>query len=383
MVSSDWLSTIFEREFGEKPFCFRSPGRINLIGEHTDYNDGFVLPSGVDLFCHLAIKESNSRESTFISIDLGEKVVYEAGQVFEPRNFWANYILGVKDALEKRGLVVPPFNIIVRSDVPIGAGLSSSAALESVVAFGLNTIFSLGLDKMELTRVAKAAENDFIGLQCGIMDMFASIHAKQDSAMLLDCKTLKFDYIPLELGNNKLVLFDTQVKHQLANSEYNTRRLECQQAVDFIKSFHADVESLRDVSEEMLLELGKRMPQLIYKRALHVVGENKRLHQFSTAIAAKDWPEAGALLYASHESLKTNYEVSCTELDLLVNTVKGTDGVWGARMMGGGFGGCTLNLIQEDKIDFIIEKVNRAYYDVFGVEPKHYIASTSNGASVF
>ena len=335
MVSSDWLSAIFEREFGEKPVCFRSPGRINLIGEHTDYNEGFVLPSGIDLFCHIAIKESKSKESTFMSIDLGDKVVYEAGQVFEPRNFWVNYILGIKDALEKRGLVIPPFNLIVRSDVPIGAGLSSSAALESVVAFGLNTIFSLGLEKMELTRVAKASENDFIGLQCGIMDMFASIHAKKDSAMLLDCKTLAFEYVPLELGNNKLLLFDTQVKHQLANSEYNTRRLECQQAVDFIKSFHEEVQSLRYVNEVMLLELEKSLPHLIYKRALHVVGENKRLHQFSTAIAAKNWQQAGALLYASHESLKTNYEVSCTELDLLVDIVNSTDGVWGARMMGG------------------------------------------------
>jgi len=383
MVSSDWLSAIFEQEFNERPRCFRSPGRINLIGEHTDYNQGFVLPSGIDLFCQIAIKASKTKQFTFQAIDLGEHVVYEEGQVFKPKTYWANYILGVKHAFNKRGFTIPPFNLVIKSDVPIGAGLSSSAALESVVAFGLNEIFSMGLSKMDLTWIAKEAENDFIGLQCGIMDMFASIHAKENNAMLLDCKSLAFEYVPLELGSNKLLLFDTQVKHQLASSEYNTRRLECLQAVDVLKTNHANIESLRDVNMLMLMDIENKVPENIFNRARHVVTENNRLHEFSIAIASKNWSLAGALLYASHDSLKNDYEVSCPELDLLVNVVKGIDGVWGARMMGGGFGGCTLNLVRNEKIDEIIKEVNHSYFTAFGIVPKYYIASTSDGASTF
>jgi len=383
MASSDWLSAFFEKEFGETPLCFRSPGRINLIGEHTDYNQGYVLPSGIDLFCQIAIKASNTKQFTFHAIDLGEQVVFEEGQVFEPKNFWANYVLGVKHALNKRGLAIPPFNLVIKSDVPIGAGLSSSAALESVVAFGLNEIFSLGLSKMDLTWIAKESENDFIGLQCGIMDMFASIHAKENNAMLLDCKTLEFEYVPLDLGENKILLFDTQVKHQLASSEYNTRRLECLQAVDVLKTDHANIESLRDVNLQTLNNIENQLTDKIFNRAKHVVTENDRLHEFSIAISSNNWSLAGALLYASHDSLKNDYEVSCPELDLLVDAVKNIEGVWGARMMGGGFGGCTLNLVRNEKIDEIIKEVNRSYFTAFGIVPKYYIASTSDGASTF
>jgi galactokinase len=383
MASSDWLSAFFEKEFGETPMCFRSPGRINLIGEHTDYNQGFVLPSGIDLFCQIAIKASNTKQFTFHAIDLEEQVVFEEGQVFEPKNFWANYVLGVKHALNKRGFTIPPFNLVVKSDIPIGAGLSSSAALESVVAFGLNEVFSLGLSKMDLTWIAKESENDFIGLQCGIMDMFASIHAKENNAMLLDCKTLEFEYVPLDLGENKILLFDTQVKHELASSEYNTRRLECLQAVDVLKTNHANIESLRDVNLQTLNDIENQLTDKIFNRAKHVVTENDRLHAFSKAISSNNWSLAGRLLYASHDSLKNDYGVSCPELDLLVDAVKNIEGVWGARMMGGGFGGCTLNLVRNEKIDEIIKEVNRLYFTAFGIVPKYYIASTSNGASTF
>ena len=383
MGSSEWLSAIFEQKFGENPRCFRSPGRINLIGEHTDYNQGYVLPSGIDLFCHVAIKESNSRQSSFYAVDLGEHIVHEEGQVFEPKTFWANYILGVKMAFKKRGITIPAFNLVIKSDVPIGAGLSSSAALESAVAFALNEVFSLGLDKMELTWIAKESENDFIGLQCGIMDMFASIHAKKNNAMLLDCKTLAYEYVPLELGDNKLLLFDTQVKHQLASSEYNTRRLECLQAVEILKTHNAEIESLRDVTMPMLINVENQLTEKIFNRAKHVVTENDRLHEFSKAIASTNWSLAGKLLFESHTSLKNDYEVSCPELDLLVEVVKDIEGVWGARMMGGGFGGCTLNLVRNDSVEEIIKEVNHSYFTAFGIAPKHYIATTSDGASSF
>ena len=236
---------------------------------------------------------------------------------------------------------------------------------------------------MDLTWIAKESENDFIGLQCGIMDMFASIHAKENNAMLLDCKTLEFEYVPLDLGENKILLFDTQVKHQLASSEYNTRRLECLQAVDVLKTDHANIESLRDVNLQTLDDIENQLTDKIFNRAKHVVTENDRLHEFSKAISSNNWPVAGALLYASHDSLKNDYEVSCPELDLLVDAVKNIEGVWGARMMGGGFGGCTLNLVRNEKIDEIIKEVNRSYFTAFGIVPKYYIASTSDGASTF
>jgi len=220
-------------------------------------------------------------------------------------------------------------------------------------------------------------------LQCGIMDMFASIHAKENNAMLLDCKTLDFEYVPLDLGENKILLFDTQVKHQLASSEYNTRRLECLQAVDVLKTNHANIESLRDVNLRMLEDIEHQLTDKIFNRAKHVVTENDRLHEFSKAISSNNWSLAGRLLYASHDSLKNDYEVSCPELDLLVDAVKNIEGVWGARMMGGGFGGCTLNLVKNDRVHEIIESVNRSYFTAFGIVPKYYIASTSDGASSF
>jgi galactokinase len=383
MIAKEWMTEFFEQEFGRKPRCFRSPGRINLIGEHTDYNEGFVLPAGIDLFCNIAITPSDNGSCTLIAYDLGEKVTFSEFPDAKSSTFWANYIIGVSMAFKKRGFELPHFNAAIRSEIPVGAGLSSSAALESVFAFAFNEIFNCGLSSLELTKIAQESENEFIGLQCGIMDMFASIHAKKDKAIRLDCRSLEYEYITLDLGKNKLLLFDTAVKHELASSEYNNRRLECTEVVNTMKYLGHQVNSLRDVSLEMLYASKEKIDPTHYQRAKHVVEENKRLHDFSDAVASNNWALAGDLLYASHHSLKNDYEVSCDELNLLVDTVKDVDGVWGARMMGGGFGGCTLNLVEADKVDVIIENVNKAYSTVYGFKPKHYIAGTSDGAAEF
>ena len=383
MVSTVTLKALFEAEFGQSPLFFRSPARINLIGEHTDYNQGFVLPAGIDLYCNIAIAPSGSNECTLVACDLEERVSFDAHADIKSEAFWANYILGVRRAFRKRGINLPGVNAVIRSEVPVGAGLSSSAALESVFAYAFNELFSCGLSKIELTKIAQESENEFIGLQCGIMDMFASIHAQENKAIKLDCRSLSFDYIPLALGQNKLLLFDTMVKHELASSEYNTRRDECNAVVSYLQNLGHPVQSLRDVDMRMLFAIQSNIHPVLFKRAKYVVEENSRLNSFAEAVSKNDWREAGSLLHQSHEGLKNEYEVSCTELDVLVDAVMGMDGVWGSRMMGGGFGGCTLNLVEESKIDAIVDQVNALYLKSFGLKPKHYIAGTCNGASVF
>ena len=383
MISNNWLSGFFTKEFQTEPRCFRSPGRINLIGEHTDYNEGFVLPAGIDKFCCIAIAPSGTDFTTMVATDLDEYCITNHFPQEKHSNSWSNYVFGVVAAFQKRGKIIPPFNAIVKSDVPVGAGLSSSAALESVFAYAFNELFQCGFDRLELTAIAKEAENAFIGLQCGIMDMFASIHAKEDHAIKLDCRSLQTEYVPMKLGQNKIVLFDTCVKHELASSEYNTRRLECISVVDKINAAGGTSNSLRDITVDQLNQHKELLSENEYKRAHYVVTENIRLSDFCDAIGNADWQRAGALLYEAHNGLQFEYEVSCKELDYLVDTVKQLDGVWGARMMGGGFGGCTLNLVQENMVDVVVEKVAEAYQNKFGLELKYYIASTCNGAAEF
>ena len=380
MISKDWISTFYEKEFGKKPSCFRAPGRINLIGEHTDYNQGFVMPAGIDFYCYVAISDTQSHSSTIIACDYQEKFSFNSLPEKPTSTHWVNYILGVIKAINKRGKTLPFFNAVVQSDIPVGAGLSSSAALESVFAKAFNSFFNLGFSPMELALIAREAENDFVGLQCGIMDMFASIHAKENHAIRLDCRSLEYEYFPLELAGNKIVLFDTCIKHELASSEYNQRRKECEAAVSRLHQLGHKVESLRDVDSRMLQEEKGQLDALLYKRAKYVVEENSRVDKFSEAISTSDWATAGGHLYASHDGLKNEYEVSCKELDLLVDVARESEGVWGARMMGGGFGGCTINLVKEDKVDEVIEHVKTSYSDTFGVAPKYYIATTGNGA---
>lgn len=377
---SGQLASRFVSVFHQQPRCFRAPGRINLIGEHTDYNDGFVMPAGIDAACYIAITRSQVDRSTFIAADLDDRFTFSTLPQQKTDTRWANYLLGVIHAFQKRGFEVPHLELMVTADVPVGAGLSSSAALESVMAIAIDQLLGCGLSKMELTRIAKEAENAFVGLQCGIMDMFASIHAKKDHAMMLDCRSLQFEYVPITMGENRILLFDTGVKHDLATTEYNTRRLECQSVVDALRSKGHGVQSLRDVSLDMLEVIKDEVGFIKEGRARFVIEENQRLHDFAKAMKAGNWTRAGQLLYRSHNGLRDLYQVSCPELDTLVELVKGCEGAWGGRMMGGGFGGCTINLVPAAAIEGVVETVRNGYRSRYGVEPKCYIATTGDGA---
>ena len=252
-----------------------------------------------------------------------------------------------------------------------------------VFAKAFNEIFQFHLSEMELTWIAKEAENNFVGLQCGIMDMFASVHAKKDRAIKLDCRSLDVEYVPLELGSNKILLIDTCVKHELASSEYNQRRIECESAVLKMKQHGMQIHSLRDIAMEQVDEMKSILSDDEFKRAKYVVEENNRLHQFVAAIAKSNWSDAGESLYASHDGLKHDYEVSCPELNFLIETIQSLKGVWGGRLMGGGFGGCTINLVETENMEEIKSIVAAAYHKQFGVSPKYYIASTGDGACEF
>ncbi|MEY2648515.1 MAG: hypothetical protein RL282_1228 [Bacteroidota bacterium] len=375
----NWLQEFYQREIGGEARIFQSPGRINLIGEHTDYNGGYVLPAGIDKACYLAIGEA-SGDCTLIAYDLNEKISLNNCPPNLSSNHWINYLMGVRHAFEKRGFKIPHVNMLIRSDIPIGAGLSSSAALESVVAYAFNTIYGTGFSQLELAKIAQEAENDYVGLKCGIMDMFASIHAKKDHAIQLDCRSLEFQYVPLQMDGISILLFDTCLKHELASSAYNQRREECETVVRYWQAQGANATTLRDVSRSMLMEARPHLDPICFQRASFVLDENERVMAFAAAMQQGDWKAAGAQMAGSHAGLRDEYEVSCPELDHLVKVASQQEGVLGSRMMGGGFGGCTINLVKNELMHQVIEKTSASYKKAFGIEPKHYIATTGDGA---
>lgn len=374
------IRTVFQERFGDEPRLFQSPGRINVIGEHTDYNGGYVLPAGIDLCCRVGIAPTKEARSSLIAHDLGETFEFEATALPDACPPWAAYILGVIHSMAHRGKSVGNFNAVFSADIPIGAGLSSSAALESVFACAFNDLFQFHFSNMELTRIAQQAENEYVGLQCGIMDMFASIHAKKDQALLLDCRSLDFHYVPLNMQQYVILLLDTGIKHELASSEYNVRRQECEAVVEHFNRLGHSLVSLRDLTLPLLESQRPVLDPILYARARHVVGENQRVLDLERLVRHADWKSAGQLMYASHQSLRNDYSVSCPELDVLVETVQPINGVMGARMMGGGFGGCTINIVEQSHVDHLLETVNTVYQSKYGILPKSYIAHTGDGA---
>ena len=381
MLLAQRVREIYKNEFGDEPRVFMAPGRVNIIGEHTDYNNGFVLPAAIDKAAYLAIGEAEGNKGRWISVDFMEEAEISFDQIKPIDKKWANYLLGVIDQFKKQGKNIPAFNMVLAADVPIGAGLSSSAALESVTAFTLNTIHGYGYSLLELAKLAQRAEHEFIGLRVGIMDMFASLHGKEGHVMKLDCRSLEVEYFPLELRNYRIVLLDTGVKHSLASTEYNKRRQQCEEGVKQLKSYFPTIESLRDVTTEMLEKYADKISPEVFKRCYFVVEENKRVGQVCKALKTGSLDKTGEYMYASHLGLQHDYEVSCMELDLLVKLVREETHVLGARMMGGGFGGCTINLVHGDAVNALIERISPDYYNNTGIKLQHYEVVTGNGAS--
>jgi galactokinase len=361
----------------------KAPGRINLIGEHTDYNEGFVMPAAIQKAATVYIEKREDSTIHLFAEDLKESYTLNLDTVTKSSKDWANYIIGVIAQFQKVVRIPKGFTLRLKSDVPIGAGLSSSAAIECAVAFAINELFSLGLDRMQLTKMAQKAEHEYAGVLCGIMDQFASMFGKKDQVILLDCKTMHYQYYPLKLSNYDIVLLDTQIKHALASSEYNTRRAECEQGISLIQQRYPSTKSLREVSMDMLNEcVDSSQMTKVYNRCKYVIEEIER-----TQAAAKDLQEGqlaafGQKMFATHDGLSLLYEVSCPELDFLVKEVKDNPNIIGARMMGGGFGGCTINLIKKEATASVVQKLVASYHKTFQKNLLSYEVNIDDGASI-
>ena len=375
----DKIAEKFRKLFNQDGDFFASAGRINLIGEHTDYNGGFVFPGAVDKGIMAEIMLNGTDKVCAFSVDIDEYVEFGLNEEDAPTQSWARYIFGVCREIIKRGGRIGGFNTVFAGDVPLGAGMSSSAALESTFAYALNYLFNLGIDKFELARIGQSTEHNYCGVKCGIMDQFASIFGKKGNLIRLDCKTMEYKYFPFNPVGYKLVLLDSVVKHELASSAYNRRRESCERATLAIRKNHPEVEFLRDAKREWLNEAKADINDEDYKRAEYVIGEVQRVLDVCDALERGDYETVGQKMYETHYGMSKLYEVSCEELDFL-NEVAKECGVTGSRVMGGGFGGCTINLVKDEKYDAFIEKAKASFKEKFGHEPKVYDVVISDGA---
>ena len=376
------VATTFQRAFGYAPLLVRAPGRVNLIGEHTDYNEGFVLPAAIDKQIYFAVGLNKTETVRLISHDKDERYDVATAAIRPGNTLWANYLKGVVAQFEQRGITVPGFDCVFGGDIPMGAGLSSSAAVECGLAFALNRLLAAGLDRLELARLAQAAEQTYAGVQCGIMDQFASLHGRPGQVVRLDCRSLEYEYFPFDTAACGIVLCNSGVKHSLASSEYNTRRQECQRGVEVLQQTFPQVRSLRDATLEQLAQNRPAMGETVYRRCRYVVEENLRVETACQHLLAGDLPAFGQQMYASHAGLRDDYAVSCPELDLLVEQARPLPGVYGARMMGGGFGGCTINLVAHAEIDRFIAHMSAAYERELGLKLETYQTNIVGGVEV-
>lgn len=375
MELKEQIKKEFKNRFGAEGTVYSSAGRINLIGEHTDYNGGFVFPGAIDKVIMAELRANGLDKARVYSIDINEYVEFGLNEEDAPKEQWARYIFGVCREIIKRGGTVKGFDAVFAGNVPLGAGLSSSAALESCFAFALNDMFNEGkIDKFELARIGQSTEHNYCGVNCGIMDQFASVFGKKDHLMRLDCRSMEFEYFPFNPKGHKLVLVDSVVKHELVDSPYNKRRESCERVAKKL-----GIETLRDATMEMLEGVKDEISAEDYARARFVIGEKDRVLGVCDALVAGDYDTVGRLMYETHEGLSKDYEVSCEELDFL-NDIAKECGVTGSRIMGGGFGGCTINLVKEDLLDNFIETAKKRFNEKYGHEPKVYEVIISDGA---
>jgi galactokinase len=363
---------------------FRSPGRINLIGEHTDYNNGFVLPASVDKAIYFVIEPREDDQVILHAADLDETYSFSVDDLSKPSKSWPHYQLGIIEQIYKKGLKVGGFQTTFGGDVPVGAGLSSSAALECCLLFALNEMYDLGLDRFSIVKMSQKAENEYVGVQCGIMDQFASAFGKEESVIRLDCRSLEYKYFPFPMQDYLLVLCDTSVKHSLASSEYNTRRLECETGVSILKKYYPEVESLRDATPETVAEHKDELGDPVYRRCKFITEEIQRVQDACDLLVEGNLVEFGRKMYATHQGLQHEYEVSCPELDFLVDQTLDDAAVLGARMMGGGFGGCTINLVKKDAVDEFERKMKAAYQGKYQIDlPCYKVKITTGTEEIF
>ncbi len=359
---------------------YRAPGRVNLIGEHTDYNDGFVMPAAIDFWTCIAVSAADDRTVSIFSENFHEQFSFDLDdQNPQPRGDWTDYVRGVALKLEQAGYRLSPAKLHIHGNVPIGAGLSSSAAIEVATGYALLRHSEYPVNRLELAKICQQAENEFVGMRCGIMDQFIACHGQEGKALLLDCRSLESEILSLP-EDIRLVICNTMVKHQLATTEYNARRKQCQEGVRQIAQRVPGVRALRDLTLRDLEQHGRDLPSVIYRRCSHVISENDRVLEAKTALESKDLASFGQLMNESHQSLRDDYEVTCPELDLMVELARKIPGVYGARMTGGGFGGCTINLVSVEAAQSFKDSVTRNYQATTGVVPEIYVCRAVTGA---
>ncbi|RXK83434.1 galactokinase [Filimonas effusa] len=368
----------FEEKFGAAPRLFFSPGRINLIGEHVDYNDGFVMPAAIDKGVVFAVAPNNTSKLRVHSIDMKEDLEVELSDI-KKKEGWPNYILGVVDQFQKRGLPLQGFDVVFGGNLPSGAGLSSSAAVECGLATALNTIFDLKLNRVAIAQLSQKAEHTFPGVNCGIMDQFANMMGEKDHVLLLDCTSLEYKALPLQIPGYVIMLINSKVSHSLASGEYNIRRRQCEEGLTILKQHYPQAKSFRDITPEQVKQVKEHLDADVYRRCLYVTEEITRTQAAASLLQQNKIQEFGQLMFATHEGLSKLYDVSCPELDFLVEQAHQHPGIIGSRLMGGGFGGCTINITKADEAESIAAAISDVYTSRFKHAPEVYIMQTGDG----